>query len=64
MASITTVRPGLRSATLYWLGFIFTGLALIQLGLVRQEFSPNLILPLLALMLCAGGVEFLFRRQG
>ena len=40
------------STFLFLLTFLFTGLALLQLGLVNQELRPVTFLPLLVLMLC------------
>ncbi|HXV42417.1 MAG TPA: hypothetical protein VEC96_05105, partial [Anaerolineae bacterium] len=44
---------------LLWLGWLFTGLALIQLALVNNDLSPTAFLPLLVLILC-GGVSAYF----
>ena len=51
-------------AALLLLAFLFTGLALLQLSLVRGEaVSPATLLPLGVLMACSGGAVFLARRR-
>ncbi|MEW5958761.1 MAG: FtsW/RodA/SpoVE family cell cycle protein [Chloroflexota bacterium] len=42
------------STLLFLLAFLFTGLALLQLGLVEQDLRPRTFLPLLVLLLCGG----------
>lgn len=49
---------------LLWLVFLFTGLALTQLALVNNDFSPTTYLPLLVLIMCGGVSAYLLRRQG
>jgi peptidoglycan glycosyltransferase len=49
---------------LFTLGWLFTGLALIQLALVNGELRPTAYLPLLVLIGCGGGSLFLLRRYG
>ena len=54
----------LKQQPLLWLGFLFTGLALLQLTLVRGEFDGLLPVSLLVLMLCGGSsVYFLQIRR-
>jgi cell division protein FtsW (lipid II flippase) len=58
--------PGRWSAVaaLLLLAFLFTGLALLQLNLVRGEaVSPASLLPRGVLMACSGGAVFLARRR-
>ncbi|MCB0156362.1 MAG: hypothetical protein KDF65_16315, partial [Anaerolineae bacterium] len=49
----------LRLPPLFWLGFLFTGLALLQLGLIRRQFELMTFVPLLVLMLCGGAAAYL-----
>jgi cell division protein FtsW (lipid II flippase) len=58
--------PGRWSAVtaLWLLTFLFTGLALVQLSLVRGEaVSPASLSPLLVLAACSGGTFYLARRR-
>ncbi len=48
---------------LFWLGFFFTGLSLIQLDLVRGTLSLNTFLPLLVWTLCAGISLYVLRQR-
>jgi cell division protein FtsW (lipid II flippase) len=67
---LSEASPAKRGASsyvspLFWLAFLFTGLALTQLGLVNRDLSPATFLPLLVLMGCSGlTIYFLqIRRQ-
>ncbi len=48
---------------LLWLSFLFTSLALVQLGLVNNELDLILFGPPLVLMLCGGISVYLLQRQ-
>ncbi len=52
-------RGGQRPYTLFWLGFLFIGVAFLQLGLVRRSVTPMSVAPLLVWLLCAGSVAYL-----
>lgn len=56
---------GRRSSVsrLLWLSFLFTGLALVQLGLVDNSLGPAIFLPLLVLMACGGVSVYLLQRR-
>lgn len=49
----------LKLPPLFGLGFLFTGLALLQLGLIRRQFELMTFVPLLVLMLCGGAAAYL-----
>ena len=52
------------SLALFALTLLFTGLALVQLGLVNNNLGPGTLLPLLVLVGCSGAaVYFLYFRQ-
>jgi len=61
------VQPGLRSSvsgrSLLWLGWLFTGLALIQLALVNSNLSLTTFLPLAVLVLCSASAVYLLQRR-
>ncbi len=49
---------------LFWLPLLFTGLALLQLGLVNGNVRPYTFLPLVALLACYGAVTYLLSGAG
>jgi cell division protein FtsW (lipid II flippase) len=49
---------------LFWLSFLFTGLALLQLALVNNDLSLTTFVPLAVLALCSGVSAYLLQRQG
>lgn len=56
-----------RSLYLFWLAFLFTGLSLLQLGLVDNNLSLATFLPLLILIICSGTAAYLlhiYRQPG
>lgn len=58
-------RGGRWPYTLFWLAFLFIGLAFLQLGLVRRAVTPMIVAPLSVWLLSAGSVAYLLhgRRQ-
>ncbi len=52
-----------QSRVLFWLTFLFVGLAFVQLGFVNNNLRPAAFVPLLALMLCSGATIFLLHRR-
>jgi len=48
---------------LFWLAFAFTGLALLQLGLVNNSLRPQIFIPLLVLVGCSGVTIFILQRR-
>ena len=63
-ASHSAVSGHVDSCTLLLLVFLFTGLALFQLALVKNDLSLSTFWPLVILILCGGGATFLFQRSG
>ncbi|MDH3675662.1 MAG: FtsW/RodA/SpoVE family cell cycle protein, partial [Anaerolineae bacterium] len=73
MASITTKAPAIKVrrsvkkglfscfSPLFWLTFLFTGLALLQLGLVNNNLGLQTFLPLVVLVLCSGTTIYLLQ---
>ncbi|MBI1877320.1 MAG: FtsW/RodA/SpoVE family cell cycle protein [Chloroflexi bacterium] len=61
-------EAGLRSPVsgrvLFWLAFLFTGLALTQLALANNDLEPATFLPLPIFFLCGAVSAYLFQRQG
>src|SRR5688572_26263099 len=56
-----TPRSVTGARSLFWLVFLFTGLAFLQLGLVNNDLKPLTFLPLIVLAGCSGVVIFLFQ---
>jgi cell division protein FtsW (lipid II flippase) len=70
LASIINDRRNIKAQplaggrSLFWLAFLFTGLALFQLALVNNDLSLTTFLPLLVLILCGGVSTYLLQRWG
>ncbi|MFQ5616092.1 MAG: FtsW/RodA/SpoVE family cell cycle protein, partial [Anaerolineales bacterium] len=54
----------LRSFSLFGLGFLFTGLALVQLDLVNNDLRPATFIPLLVLIFCSSVAAYFLHRRG
>ena len=49
---------------LFWLPLLFTGLALLQLGLVNDNIRPYTFMPLVGLLACYGAATYLLSGAG
>lgn len=57
-------QPTIAGYFLFWLPLLFTGLALLQLGLVRNDLRPYTFIPLLSLLACYGAAAYLLSGAG
>ena len=53
----------LRSESLLGLSFLFTGLALLQLGLVKNNLTWRLFLPLFVLIFCGVTAAYFLQKR-
>lgn len=60
---VSSYFGGWPSLFLFILGFLFTGLALLQLGLVNNDLRPATLLPLLVLLSCGSLAAYFLHGQ-